>query len=107
MDQVSTEIPTCEELIKRYFKQGYNYVKILQFLSKYHGIRMSFRTLNTKPHDLCLKRRNIDYNIDQVCRCVWQELDGHGCSVGYRAVWHRLKMEGIHVPREVVCKVLK
>ncbi|CAB3986707.1 Hypothetical predicted protein [Paramuricea clavata] len=36
-----------------------------------------------------------------------QELDGSGCSGGYRAVWHTLKMEGIQVPREVVRLVLK
>lgn len=107
MDQVPPEIPTCEELIQRYFKRGFNYQKILSFLSKYHDIEMSLRTLHTKLRDLGLKRKNINYNIDHVRRRIQQELDGPGCSGGYRAVWHTLKMEGIQVPREVVRLVLK
>ena len=68
---------------------------------------MSLRTLHTKLRDLGLKRKNINYNIDHVRRRIQQELDGPGCSGGYRAVWHTLKMEGIQVPREVVRLVLK
>ncbi|CAB4012657.1 Hypothetical predicted protein [Paramuricea clavata] len=95
MDQVPPEIPTCEELIQRYFKRGFNYQKILSFLSKYHEIEMSLRTLHTKLRDLGLKRKNIIYNIDHVRRRIQQELDGLGCFGGYRAVWHTLKMEAI------------
>ena len=89
MDQVPPEIPTCEELIQRYFKRRFNYQKILSFLSKYHDIE--------KLRDLGLKRKNMNYNIDHVRRRIQQELDGPGCSGGYRAVWHTLKMEGIHM----------
>ena len=107
MDQIPSEIPTCEELIQRYFKKGFNYQKILLFLLRYHGIEMSLRTLNKKLRDLGLKRKNIDYNIDHVRHHIQQELDGPGCSGGYRAVWRTLKMGGIQVPREVVHLVLK
>ena len=93
MDQIPSEIPTCEEFIQRYFKKGFNYQ--LLFLSRYHGIEMSLRTLNKKLCDLGLKRKNIDYNIDHVRRRIQQELDGPGCSGGYHAVWHTLKMEGV------------
>ena len=107
MDEFPSEILTCEELIQRYFEKGFNYQKILSFLSRYHGIEMSLRTLNTKLRAVGLRRKNIDYNIDQVRHRIQQELDGPGCSGGYRAVWHTLKIEGIQVPREVVRLVLK
>ena len=61
MDEVPSEILTCEELIQRYFDKGFNYQKIPSFLSRYHGIEMSLRTLNTKLRDLGLKRKDIDY----------------------------------------------
>lgn len=32
---------SCEQLISRYFRQGFVYEKILLFLSNYHGIHMS------------------------------------------------------------------
>ena len=74
MDQVPPEIPTCEELIQRYFKRGFNYQKILSFLSKYHDIEMPLRTLHTKLRDLGLKRKNINNKIDHVRRRIQQEL---------------------------------
>ena len=63
--------------------------------------------MNAKRRDLGLQRKNIDYNIDQVRSCIQQELDGPGCSGGYRTVWHTLRFEGIQVPREVVHVILK
>ena len=107
MEEIPTENPTCEELIQRYFKLGITYKRILDFLSKYHGIELSMRTLNTKLCSLGLRRKNMDYDIDNVRLRIQQELDGPGCSGGYRAVWHTLQMEGIQVPRDVVRVVLK
>lgn len=105
--QSRAENPSCEEIIERYFKQGFDYQKILCFLYQYHGIRISLRTLNTKLHYLGLKRKNINYNLDNVKTRIQQELDGPGCSGGYRAVWHTLRIEGMQVPRDVVRVILK
>ena len=60
-----SEDATCEQMIEHYFKQGFVYDKILQFLSKYHGINISMRTLNTKLPEFGLRRRNWEYqNLD-------------------------------------------
>lgn len=98
---------TCDELIGYYFKRGFVYQKILHFLTKFHGIQISLRTLNTKLRQLDLGRRNMNYNINDLRHRIQLELDGPGCSGGYRAVWHTLQMEGNQVPREAVRVVLK
>ncbi len=55
---------SCEELITRYFRQGFVYEKILLFLSNYHGIHMSLRTLKAKLNSLGLQRRNNEVDMD-------------------------------------------
>ena len=65
------------------------------------------QTLNTKLCSLGLRRKNMDYDIDNIRLRIQQELDGPGCSGGYCAVCHTLKMEGIQVPRDIVRVVLK
>ena len=49
-----------------------------------------------------LKRRNIAYDINSVRDRIQDEIDGPGCSGGYRAVWHTLRLKGMQVPRKVV-----
>lgn len=101
-EELIAEGETCDELITRYFKQGFAYQKILLFLSKYHGIEISLRTLHTKLRIIGLRRKNNNYDLNAVRHSVQEELDGPGCSGGYRAVWHTLQMEGKQVPRETV-----
>lgn len=98
---------TCDELITHYFRQGFTYQKILLFLSKYHGIVISLRTLSTKLRLLGLRRNNNDYDLNLIRHRVQEEVAGPGCSGGYRAVWHTLQMEGKQVPRETVRLLLK
>ena len=38
---------------------------------------------------------------------IQEEINGPGCSGGYRPVWHTLRLEGIQVPREKVQETLK
>ena len=97
----------CEELITRYFRQGFVYEKILFFLSNYHGIHMSLRTLKAKLKSLGLQRRSNAVGMDVLRDRIQQELDGPGNSAGYRSVWHTLKLEGIQVPRETVRLIVK
>ena len=54
-----------------------------------------------------LKRRNATYDVDSVCDRIQDEIDGLGCSVGYRAVWHTVHLEGMQVPRKVVEDTLR
>ena len=95
-------------MIEHYFKQGFVYDKILQFLSKYHGINISMQTLNTKLPEFGLRRRNQEYILDDIRRCIQI-----GCTwelwwlSTYRSVWHTLQIEGHQVPRETFREVVK
>lgn len=51
---------------------------------------------------ITLKRRNVLYNIQEVRREIINNLNGPGCSGGYRSHWHSLRLKGIQVPRRVV-----
>ena len=44
----STERERCDELITRYFRQGFAYQKILLLLANDHDIEISLRALNNK-----------------------------------------------------------
>lgn len=91
-----------DELLRYYFQKGFSYKNILLFLSKYHDTEMCMRTLQQRLHYLGLKRRNVLYNIQEVRREIINNLNGPGCSGGYRSHWHSLRLKGIQVPRRVV-----
>ena len=91
-----------EPLITYYFKQGYEYDVILLFLSKFHGIEMSLRTLKNRYKSLGLRRRSAHFHKTEVRARIQQELDGPGCLSGYRSVWHALRREGFTISRQSV-----
>ena len=59
---------------------------------------MSMRSLQQRLHDMGLKRRNISYNIQEIRQEIVKNLNGLGCSGGYRSHWHALRLKGIQVP---------
>ena len=65
--------------VRSYFSQGYTYNAILMFLSEYHGINMSLRTLRNKLKGLGLQRRNMVTDEAHVRQRIREELDGPGC----------------------------
>jgi hypothetical protein len=83
-----------ESLIKYYFYKGFEYNNIIGFLSTYHNIDMSRRTLERRLQQYGLRRKNPDYDIELVTDEVRRILDGPGCIPGYRHVWHTLKLKG-------------
>ena len=91
-----------DELLRYYFQKGFSYKNILLFLSTYHNTEMSMRSLQQRLHDMGLKRRNISYNIQEIRQELVKNLNGPGCSGGYRSHWHALRLKGIQVPRRVV-----
>jgi hypothetical protein len=91
-----------ESLIKYYFYKGFEYNNIIGFLSTYHNIDMSRRTLERRLQQYGLRRKNPDYDIELVTDEVRRILDGPGCIPGYRHVWHTLKLKGYQVPRIIV-----
>ena len=96
------ELDKEELLIKYYFRQGYEYDVIVLFLSKFHGIEMSLRTLKNRHKSLGLGCRGAHFDETEVRVRIQQELDGPGCLSGYRSVWHTLRREGFTIPRHSV-----
>ena len=87
-----------EALIQHYFKFGYHYEAILVFLSKFHGIRISLRTLKYRLKSFGLTRKSIPFDEAAVRARIRDELDGPGCMSEYRSKWYTLRMEGIVIP---------
>ena len=96
-----------EDLIRLYLSKGFMYEEIRSFLEVKHDIKLSLRTLKKRLLDLGLKRRNVTYDVDSVRDRIQDEIDGPGCSGGYRAVWHTLRLEGMQVPRKVIEDTLR
>ena len=90
------------ELLGYYFQKGFSYKNMLLFLSNKHDTEMSMRSLQQRLHDMGLKRRNVSYNIQEIRQEIVKNLNGPGCSGGYRSHWHPFRLKGIQVPRRVV-----
>ena len=99
--------PSMDEIITSYFTIGFSYKTILQLLAKYHDIYISLRTLQQRLCNLGLKRRNIEYDRNEVRQAILDHCDGSGSCRGYRSVWHTLQLQGICVPRRVVAEILR
>ena len=92
-----------EEAIRYYFFRRYEYNTILDFLDKYHDIKMSKRTLLNRLKQYGLTRRNCDINEAVLRQHISIELEGAGNLLGYRAMWRKLHLKyGINVPRSAV-----
>ena len=91
-----------ESLIKYYFTRGFQYDVIVDFLSKRHGLHMSERTLRSRLRSYGLKRRQPDYNIDEIRELIQEKLRAPACMGGYRLIWHALRISGYQVPRRVL-----
>ena len=93
-------------LILNYFHLGYENEVILQFLVIYHGIKMSLSTLKRRQRHYGLKRRGNEVDADQLRDIIRNEISGSGQALGYRAVWHSLRLvHRIHVPRHLVATI--
>ena len=99
------------EIITQYFHLGYSNSIIKDFLSNYHGIEMSLRTLKRRLQDFGLRRNsNVNENDElRIREVIENEIsNGSGASLGYRSIWHVLRLQyHIHVPRQVVAQVLQ
>ena len=54
------------QALKYYFKQGYEYKVIIDFLAKFHGISMCLSTLKNRLKRLGLSRKSVVFNEDEV-----------------------------------------
>jgi hypothetical protein len=102
-----------EEVLKYYFFRGFTYEEILLFLAKRHHCTISYSTLLRRLKKYGLMRRGVtnkdsfENTFLQVQRRIAELINGPGSSMGYRAIWHALELEGIRVPRVIVQDLLK
>ena len=97
----------AKSLILNYVHLGYENEVIMQFLVDYHGIKMSLSTLKRRLRDYGLKRRGNEVDVDQQRDVIRNEISGSGQALGYRAVWHSLRLvHRMHVPRHLVATML-
>lgn len=109
-----TEVEVDEQtIIKYYFQRGFSYEEIILLLKKNHGHEISYSTLLRRLRAYGLSRRGFftkdDSNntIEMVRQRISEILNGPGSFGGYRAIWHTLEMEGLHVPRIIIEDMLK
>ena len=97
-----------KELIEGYFHQGYQNDVILEFLSVYHNITISLSSLKRRLRAYGLRRVRNEVNEQEVKDIITREVN-NGCgSLGYRAIWHLLRLEyHLHVPRRIVARIAK
>jgi hypothetical protein len=95
---------------RHYFHSSFEYNVILQFLSRYHGITMSSKTVCYRLKQFGLSRRHAPEEIDEerVAHLIRQKLNGDGCLLGYRAMWQLIRRKyHVKVPRRVVQRLLR
>ena len=85
--QLSSQQDSVEkELIELYFFSGYEYEVIVEFLGKYHDIRMSLSTLTRRLREFSLKRYDQYKNSLHVRKVITTELNVAGCMWEYRSM---------------------
>ena len=99
-----------QAVITNYFNSGFTYDEIISYLSEFHDISMSERTLRNRLRTWGLRRRNLVMNnaLEQEIRLkIGTLISGPGCLMGYRRVWRALKNDGYQVKRSDVARLLK
>ena len=67
-----------QDIIAKYFWDGFQYRTILRLLDEYHGITMSFSTLRRRLQDLGLSRRSQSHSLQDIMDIIQTELRGPG-----------------------------
>lgn len=67
--------------------------------SKYPQYAWSLSSLRDRLAYFGIKYHNYDVHMDDVVEAVREEVNGPGGKMGYRAMWKRLRDNGIQVPR--------
>lgn len=95
------------QIIYSYFKLGYKYKEIIAALFSVYGIKISLRQLKRLLKRMQLRRRGIPEDpLDQIISAMLKEISGSGKCLGYKALWHRLKLLNMHVKRSTVWRLM-
>ena len=96
-----------KDAIKKYFYDGYSYLEITKFLSKYHVISISLRQLHRILRNLGLFRRKQHSNVNEILLVLRYMLKDSNSSLGYRSMHQKLRRLGYITNKETVRLCLK
>ena len=97
-----------DDLIRSFFYSGFTYAEIFFMLSTRHNVRIGVSHLKRILRKMVLKRKNFNFDIENVIQCISNELRGSGSSMGYRAMHQKLRsMYNLQVDQETVRICLK
>lgn len=88
----ASDSPTEEDLIRKYFHDGYIDDEILDFLATTHNVKMSLRTLKSKLNSCSLSRQKY-YSPLVVRVAIQEELKGPGQHYGCHMMWQTLRQK--------------
>ena len=96
------------DVIEHYFHLGYTNEIILEFLKRFHHIKISLRTLKRRLRSFGLRRKgNIMIDEARIRAVIIRELSGPGRLQGYRSMWHTLRIKcNLHVPSVVAARLV-
>ncbi|CAC5424469.1 unnamed protein product [Mytilus coruscus] len=96
------------ELISRYFAQGYTNKEISQVLMAVHIISISISQIQRILRSLKLKRRKVNLPLPGIICAIYKIIENSGQCLGYHAVWKRLTTEfGFVFPRKSEMELLR
>ena len=96
-----------KDAIKKYFYDGYSYLEIIKFLSKYHDISISLGQLHRILSNLDLFRRKQHSNVNEILLVFRYMLKDSSSSLGYRNMHQKLRRLGYITNKETVRLCLK
>ena len=96
-----------KDAVKKYFYDGYSYLEIIKFLSKYHDIFISLRQLYRILGNLGLFRRKQHSNVNWILLVVRYLLKDSSSSWGYGSMYQKLRHLGYITNKEKVRLCLK
>ena len=81
-----------EELIKKYFLEGYTQFEIKKLLNKKHHIIVSISTIKRRLQSLNLRRKLVsESDLVDIVTAIIKEMFLSGMNLGYKSMWDRLK----------------
>ena len=96
-----------KDAIEKYFHDGYSYLEIIEFISKYHGISSSLRQLYRILRNLGLFRRKQHSNVNEILLVLRYMLKDSSPSLRYWSLYQKLRRLGYITNKEKVRLCLK
>lgn len=96
------------ELINRYFRQGYTNKEISQLMLEVHRIRIGESYMKRMLRNQGLKRRPDNIDIYNVINAILDVTENSGQCLGYRTIWKRLITDcGLVIQRDKVMEFMR